>query len=527
MLRFLARLALVVVGCAVLTAQCFAHATLIGSEPAEGSIVATAPGTMRLSFNEPVTPLAFRLFDPAGETIDVTPTAQDSDLIVELPTARGEGTYALSWRVASADGHPIGGTSTFSIGHASRRAATESGMSGAMAVLIWLSRVGVYIGWIGGIGGALFLTVIAAGQRPIVVDRTIAALLGLGAIATVLSFGLQGLDELGKGLTDLGDTAPWVAGLQSRYGETLGLGALALLLAAFALRLSARPIAATVASAALVIVAFALTLSGHASTAAPAWVARPALALHGATAMVWGGSLLPLLILVATRQENAGRTALRLSSLLLPTVVVLALTGLTLTYLQEVTVGSLIGTDYGRLLVGKLLFVLCMLAIGALNRRILVPRAATGGESPLQRLGRVLVVDVCLLLAVITVVAGWRFTPPPRSIAAAEAALRHRQMLHIHTAKGMAMIQLADQGGLDIRLSGANGRPLVAQDVRVSLANPTAGVEPLQRQATRIGDGHWRVDGLTFPVGGAWIVRLNVLISDFESLPLEGTLTVP
>ncbi len=527
MLRFLARLALVVVGCAMLIGQCLAHATLIDSEPAEGSIVTTAPGIVRLSFNEPVTPLAFKLFDPRGESIDITPTTQDNDLVIELPAARGEGTYALSWRVASADGHPIGGTATFSVGHASRRVVTEGGVSHALAVVIWLARIGVYIGWIGGVGGAFFLTVIAAGRRPVVADRAIAALLGLGAIATIISFGLQGLDELGKGLADLGGVAPWKAGLQSRYGETLGLGSMALALAAIALRLSVRPVAAMIASASLAVIAFALTLSGHASTAAPVWVARPALALHGAMATVWGGSLLPLLILVATRHETAGRTALRLSGLLLPTVLGLALTGLTLAYLQQVTATSLIETDYGRLLAGKMVLVLCMLAIGALNRRILVPRVATGAVAPLRRLRQVLAVDVCLLLAVISIVAGWRFTPPPRSIADAEAALRHRQMLHIHTTKGMAMIQFVDQGGLDIRLSAANGRPLIAKEVRVSLANPTAGIEPLQRQATRVEDGHWSVDGLIFPVGGAWTVRLNVLISDFESLPLEGMLTVP
>lgn len=527
MLRFLARLALVVVGCAMLTGQCFAHASLIGSDPAEGSVVGAAPGAVRLSFNEPVTPLAFKLFDPRGESIDVKPTAQDSDLVIELPAARGEGTYALSWRVASADGHPIGGTATFSIGHASRRAATEGGMSGAMAPLIWLARIGVYIGWIGGVGGAFFLTVVAEGKRPAVADRAIAALLGLGAIATALSFGLQGTDELGKDLAGLDDATSWKAGLRSPYGETLELGAVALILAAIALRLSARSVASIVVSIGLVVVAIALTRSGHASTAAPVWVARPALALHGAMAVVWGGSLFPLLILVATRHETARRTAVRLSGLLLPTVAVLALSGLTLAYLQQVTIASLTATAYGRLLAGKLVLVLCMLAIGALNRRILVPRAAIGAEAPMRQLRRALAVDVCLLLAVLAVVAGWRFTPPPRSIAAVEAALRHRQMLHIHTAKGMAMIQLADQGGLDIRLSSANGRPLVAQDLRVSLSSPAAGIEPLQRQAIRVEDGHWHVEGLTFPVGGAWTVRLNVLVSDFENLPLEGTLTVP
>lgn len=526
MFRFLTRFIPVLVGCVLLAGPCLAHASLIGSEPAEGIVVATPPGKMRLSFNEPVTPLALRLFDPDGRSIDISATAEDGDLLVELPFA-GQGTYALSWRVSSSDGHPIGGTSTFSIGHASQRAAAKGGMPDTTALVIWLARVGVYIGWIGGVGGAFFLTAVATGKRPVAADWAIVGLIGVGAVATIISFGLQGVDELGQGLVGLAGGGAWTAGLQSRYGETLGLGSLALLLAAVALRLSLRPGAAAAALGGLVIAAFALTLSGHASTAAPVWVARPALALHGAAAMIWGGSLFPLLIFVTTRQENAGRIALRLSSLLLPTVGVLALTGLTLAYLQQVSIGRLVVTDYGRLLAGKLVLVLCMLAIGAVNRRILVPRAAAGGDAPFRQLKRVLKADVCLLLAVLAVVAGWRFTPPPRSIAAVEAALRHRQMLHIHTDRGMAMIQLVDQGGLDIRLSNAQGRPLVAQDVQVSLANPTAGVEPMQRPATRVQDGHWRVDRLIFPVGGAWTLQIEVLISDFDSLSLEGTLTVP
>lgn len=526
MLRFVTKLAFVVIGCVMLAGPCLAHATLVGSEPTEGSITVTPPGKMRLSFNEPVTLLALKLFTPDGRDAEITATTEGSDLVVELPAA-GDGTYALSWRVASADGHPIGGTSTFSVGHASQRsAATDPSRSSAVACLIWLARVGVYIGWIGGVGGAFFLTVIAR-QRPPLADRATLVLIGVGAAASVFSFGLQGLDELGGGLAGLASAAAWVAGLQSRYGGTLGLGGAALVVAVSALYSPKRLMAAGLATAALLMIAVALTLSGHTGTATPAFVARPALALHGAAAALWGGSLLPLLILVVTRQDNAGRVALRLSALLLPTVAVLALSGITLAFVQGVGTASLIGTDYGRLLAGKLLLVLVMLGLGALNRRILVPRAARGSSLQLRNLGRVLAVDVCLLLLVLAVVAGWRFTPPPRSVAAAEAALRHRQMVHIHTDRGMAMIQLVDQGGLDIRLSSAQGRPLVAQDVQVSVANPAAGLEPLGRPAMRVADGHWRVDGLTFPVGGAWTLQIEVLISDFDSLSLEGTLTVP
>lgn len=526
MLRFFTRLAVILVGSALLAGPCLAHATLVESDPAEGSIVAVAPEKLRLTFNEPVTLLSIKLFAPGGQSGDATAVAQDNDLIIQLPADAGEGTYALSWRVASDDGHPVGGTSTFSIGHASQRATKATGPD-ATALLIWLARVGVYVGWIGGVGGAFFLVVIAAGQRPTTADRTVGALLVVGFVATALSFGLQGLDELDRGVAGLRDAVPWIAGLKSRYGGTLSLGSMALILGAIALIFSGRRIAAGLATTALLTVAFALTLSGHASTASPAVAARAALALHGAAAILWGGSLLPMLILVATRHGNAGRTAVRLSNILLPTVAVLALSGLLLAFLQGVPLSNPLGTDYGRLLAAKLALVLAMLALGALNRRILVPRVATDAETHGGHFRRVLLVDVCLLMLVLGVVAGWRFTPPPRSVAAAEAALRHRQMLHIHTDRGMAMVQIGARGSLDIRLSDANSRPLIAQEVRVSLANPKAGIEPLQRQATRLADGHWRADGLSLPVGGAWDLKLSILISDFETLSLEGTLAVP
>jgi copper transport protein len=525
MLRFLARLALIVLGCAALSGSCLAHAALVGSEPAEGSVIAASPGMIRLSFNEPVTPLALKLFYPDGRSVEVRGTAQDNDLMVELPATADQGTYAFSWRVASADGHPIGGTSLFSVGHASQRSAATA-PSTTTPLPIWLARIVVYLGWIGGIGGAFFLTVIA-GRRPPLADRLIVALLGLGVIATVISLGLQGLDELGGDLADLGNTAVWDTGLQSRYGGTLGLGSVALLLAAAALRCRRHGVSLAGATASLLMVAFAMTLSGHAGTATPIWAARPALALHGAAATLWGGSLLPLLILVAMRHESAASAALRLSAALLPTIAALVLSGATLAFLQGVTTTNLLETGYGRLLACKLALVLVMLGLGALNRYVLVPRIVAVAHVHGRLLRRVLAVDVCLLLAVLAVVAGWRFTPPPRSVAAAEAALRHRQMLHIHTARGMAMIEFGDRGSLDVRLSGADGRPMPAREVRVSLANPTAGIEPLQRQATRVEDGRWSVDGLTLPVGGAWTVRLDILISDFESLPLEGTLMVP
>ena len=46
-----------------------AHASLIGSEPSDRAVVAQAPPTLKLTFNEPVSPVVLRLVGPTGEPI--------------------------------------------------------------------------------------------------------------------------------------------------------------------------------------------------------------------------------------------------------------------------------------------------------------------------------------------------------------------------------------------------------------------------------------------------------------------------
>ena len=42
-----------------------------------------------------------------------------------------------------------------------------------------------------------------------------------------------------------------------------------------------------------------------------------------------------------------------------------------------------------------------------------------------------------------------------------------------------------------------------------------------------LGDGHWRVEGLRIPVAGQWIVRVDLLIDDFEKIVLEDQVDLP
>jgi len=56
----------------LLSVLCFAtgvsaHASLVAMEPADGSVVAQAPKTVQLRFNEPVAPAVIRLIMPRAE----------------------------------------------------------------------------------------------------------------------------------------------------------------------------------------------------------------------------------------------------------------------------------------------------------------------------------------------------------------------------------------------------------------------------------------------------------------------------
>ncbi len=124
-----------------------------------------------------------------------------------LPKNLPRGTQLVSYRVISADGHPVGGSMVFSIG-AATAAAAAPGQAASVAGLIWLSRIGVYLGLFAGVGGAFFAGWIAPAQPG---SKVVVAALVIGLIGAAASLGLQGLDALDLPLGGILDPASWQA----------------------------------------------------------------------------------------------------------------------------------------------------------------------------------------------------------------------------------------------------------------------------------------------------------------------------
>jgi len=435
------------------------------------------------------------------------------------------GTHMLSWRVISADGHPVGGVVTFSIGAASGPpVAVLPATDPAVEIAIWAARVAIYLGLFVGAGGAAFVGLVAdARPLPGRTEILIVGAIAVGLLATLLSPGLQGLDALALPLSRLPSPDVWSSGFATGYGSTVVLAASAMLIGLASLRVRRRMLDMLLAAGALILAGLALASSGHASTAPPQDLSRPAVFLHGACVAFWIGSLVPLLAIV--RAGRGGGELDRFSRMIPFPLAALLASGLSLAWIQLDRPDALWTTGYGEILLRKLVVVVVLLALAAANRFVLVPRFHKRPDAKAPLLASI-ATEAVLALAILILVAGWRFTPPPRALIAAEPAL-----IHFHGGKAMAQIDVAPvrARGAEVSTQVLDGefRPLAAKEVTISLANAAAGIEPIRRGATLAEGTTWRVDDLHIPLAGRWSLRVDILIDDFDKETLGDDVLLP
>ena len=522
------------------------HAALVKSTPADGAVVAVAPPALTLIFNEPVAPLLIRLIAPDGTTLAPTAiVAENAAVTITPPPGLERGTHVLSWRVTSADGHPVGGSLLFSIGapggqpevrahsaseDARKRAdATRPEPGSSAHAALWAAKVVSYVGLFVGVGGAFFRAWIADRAAP-TASPWIAAMLVAALIAIPASVALQGLDTLDLPLSAWSQKAVWQAGLESSFGFTAIAAACALFAGLFACAATSARAARVLSLLGLIATGSALTLSGHAGTAEPRLASRSALFVHAVCVAFWIGSLLPLLVAVRRTTVQGpppvGTAIERLSRAILPVIALLVASGLWLAVVQLDRIDALWTTPYGQVLACKLACVALLLGLGALNRYRLVPRFERDGAAAARPFAASLAVELALALAVLALVALWRFTPPPRALVAAAAI-----SIHLHGEKAMAEIEIERPRGEPARarvlVLDAAFQPAAVKEVALALANPAAGIEPLRVNAAPAGAGRWRIDDLRIPVAGRWTVRLDILVNDFEKATLEDAMTLP
>jgi copper transport protein len=507
------------------TSGASAHASLVSTEPSDGSMMSQAPKTVRLRFNEPVRPAAIKLIDGEGRRRDDARVSAHDDLIeITLPDDLPRGAQLVSYRVFSADGHPVGGSLVFSIGMSNGTVTARTESAPGLAPLIWLTRIGVYLGLFAGVGGVFFCIWIARASAG---SNVIAAALIVGIFSAIASLGLQGLDLLDVPFADIVTFAPWKAAAGTNLFPSLLIAITAIAAAVVARLSSSVRVTRALSAVAMVGVGLSLTASGHASTAPPQWLSRPMIFLHGIGVAFWIGALTPLAAMA--RKPSGALLAIlnRFSRIAVPVVGVLVLTGLVLAIVQVGNFSALIETSYGLILSVKLALVPVILVLAALNRFRLTPALAIAPHNT-RALVRSILAECVVALAIFAVVAGWRFTPPPRALV---TAVGKPLAIHIHTETAMFQVLISPGTvGTDsfvLQLMNGDASPLAAKEAVLAVSLPERGIEPLERKATLGADGDWHVADVPIPYPGRWHLRIDALVTDFNRIALEDDVDVP
>ncbi|MER6706230.1 copper resistance protein CopC [Streptomyces fumanus] len=552
-----------------------AHAALTATDPADGTVLRTAPRDITLTFTESVglRDDSFRVLDPGGRRVR-TGEAGHADgrsdtARVTLPERLGPGTYTVAWRVVSADSHPVSGAFTFSVGKRSATAApvatgpVEDPLTGA---LHQGARYLAYLAFALLTGTAAFV-VRCRPPDPAPLRALAATAWWTLLAATVALLLLRAPYEAGTGPATALDPGALAGTLTGRPGALL-LVRLALLPPARLLLqrlLRPAPGPRTTALALPPAVALALTWSGadHAAAGRQVPVALACSVLHLLATAVWLGGLTALLTLLRRAPDLPAATVARFSRLALTAVTVLAVTG---TYQSWRGLGSwpaLTGTTYGRLLLAKLAAVAALLTAAALSRhwtnRLPAPTATrtpvpawaatrvpppadnppltpapppAPGTTARRALRRTVLVEAAVAAVVLALTTALTSTPPGRSetaaaraapVAALPPASVTTMPFDVGTPGGKGTVQLTLDPGrtgdnaVQAVVFASDGGLTAVPGLRLSFTLPARDLGPIDAGLTDRG-GYWSTDSVTLPLPGTWTARVTVRTSEVDQV---------
>jgi copper transport protein len=430
------------------------HATLLRSTPKANSHLTKPPETIRLVFSEQVVPdlsqIALGRPDGTSAQLRVANDPHDVHTLVGVvdPGSAG-GLYKVTWRVVSADGHPVAGNFSFSlegVGDTARAGAavgvaapppaattnplpdstaTDS-VAASSALEPEMKSVPVLAALFRGLGlgafmtgvGVLFFGMTSRERRNLAPRTLIVRAIAIGAILIVAHL-IAWLDHVSPTGSLSGDF------IGSMLGSTIGrmelLRTVLALLTLWAVALTRRDTPTLALGVACLLVSGAI---GHPAAIDPYWTI-PAKMLHLVFGSMWIGGLVWLVWLARCDDEACRIEAMRVSSVALVSVIVIVLSGLLQTFFFLNTPGDLIHTPYGRRVLAKMIGLVILIGFGAYHRFGMLPQLA-GTEGP-RRLSRSVKFEIAVLMTIILIggFLAYEPTPPaPRSAASAITGVR-------------------------------------------------------------------------------------------------------
>jgi len=531
--------ALVAAVALALPGEAAAHAVLTHTTPHQSSTVTEAPPRVQLDFNEPVVASvgAVRVYDEDGEQVDAGevgyPDGRQSSVSVDLEDGLGRGIYTTTYRVTSADGHPVSGGFAFGVGEQ----VTTDRDTPEVAELLARSSAGAVVegtyGLARGLHYAALLLLLGAVVFRLAIWRPDGEqawpgrlLLGAAAVGLVSSLAglvLQGALGTGTGIGDALDSEVLEASLDTKTGEAWLLRAITwgvvLLYLSRYRGFRARGEAVALAALLAVIVG-SLPYGGHAATQSPEAVLIPADVVHVVAAGAWLGCLVLLIVCFwpwRSRDPAAGaaEATSRFSRLAIPAIVVLVVAGSVQAWFYMGSIGAFFDTTYGLALLAKIVLLAGIIGLAAGNRRR-AARLAAGASDDAPALRRAMRAEVLLAVLVIGATATLVRAAPPETISGGPV-LRE---LDLGPMRLQMDIEPGSVGPTDYHLylfDRRTGEQIDrVKELRIELVQPEEDIGPIELDIPRKGPAHYELRDSALGVAGTWEATVTARVSAFD-----------
>ncbi len=521
----------------------WSHAVLLGSTPAAEASLDVSPKEIIFNFNENVGPIFIKVLDRSGSEVGSPGEwrVDGNDVLMSLNDELPNGTYIATYRVISADTHPVGGSVVFAVGEAVASmgdVAAAGGETSGWVIPVAINRYVQYGAMLLAAGAALFIvgmTVPAGVQSSVYrMGRTAAA---VAAVTYVLALGFGGAEMMLGGPTAIFSIDAWSQSLASTLAPSalIGVPGLLILYFAFGKGPEGKSSPLLIAGAAIAVASFLVT--GHAATAAPVWLMAPMVAVHLFCAAFWIAALYPL---AKTAQvagvAEAGAVMTQFSQRAVWTVGALFLSGAVITWTQVEGPQNMLTTDYGLRLTAKLTVFFVLLGLAATNKMVLTPALEKADGAAPEKLRRMIKFEYAAMVLIIGAAVSLTLVTPPRATMDMEGGMGGMAMGGGYTTtvtKGKYTADVSvDPAGTTasnmvmVTFKDDAGNPVEMVDVTISWSLPTAGLEGIEGRGEMVTPGmyHFMFDQLIIP--GEWDARIDAFVDDFDKQIFRTTVPI-
>jgi copper transport protein len=425
--------------------------------------------------------------------------------VIPLQPDLPRGSYAVTWRVVSADTHVVSGSISFGVGQdAGAPPPTSVDHARPLTLAAEAARGVLYVGLVLSAGIALICRMLwpwAIGFGRI---RTL--LVGGWsslALATAAQFLLQGPQSLNEGWAGVLSANAVSDTLSSRIGVTIVMRFVVVVVLGVALWSDRRGSTVTVALSAAGI-ALTVVLDGHAGVGEQAWLATAVTTIHVLAMALWLGGLIAIFVAVlpSGRVDNLRRWSLTAFAC----VSTIILSGEYQAWRQVRPVEAMWSTGYGITLSAKLSIVTAMLAIAYVGQRRLDPKVLRRTVPAEMLLGLAVVVATTALVSQAPARATYG---PPVTVSAP-----------LDTRSALIRIDTTRRGPTEISVTArdARGEPVRAASVSGTLSSGDAGIAALDVTFAQAPDGEWNSSHAVVPLPGTWTLKLVVEFSTSDAI---------